>query len=99
MDRYGEIGLNISTKFGVPVRAVASGQVVRTQGNIITIRHNNAYSSVYSNNHSLFVKEGEFVNVGQQISIVGRDDKYNGLLHFELKCYNKSVNPLTYLRN
>jgi len=97
-------GIDISMKKGSSVVASAAGKVVfvsenmRGYGRTIIIKHNNIFSTVYSNNKSNLVKIGEFVRQGQTIAYAGSTGRATYcMIHFELRKNNKPENPLYYL--
>ena len=100
----GNKGINIAGRFGEPVKAAASGQVVysgdgvRGYGNLLIIKHNDSYLSAYAYNKKLLVKVGDRVRAGQTIAEMGRDNAGTVMLHFEIRRNGKPVNPMRYLR-
>ncbi|WP_029407591.1 M23 family metallopeptidase [Thiomicrorhabdus sp. Milos-T2] len=73
-------GLSVLEIYGVPgqkVRAVAPGKVVYAGNGIINygwmlvIKHNNGYMSIYAHNSALLVKEGDDVDSGQEVALMG----------------------------
>ena len=85
------------------MKAAADGQVVYSgnglisYGNLVIIKHSNAFLSAYAYNRSLLVKEGESVKAGQTIARMGTVDRGKAMLHFEIRKNGKPVNPLKYL--
>ena len=96
-------GLDIVAKRGAPVRATAKGKVVysgdglRGYGQLVIIKHNDAYLSAYAHNDKIHVRENEFVKAGQKIADLGRTDSDRDKLHFEIRYKGKPVDPLKYL--
>jgi len=96
-------GIDIAGKQGAPILAAAGGQVVYSgdglisYGNLIIIKHNRQFLSAYAYNQKLLVKEGEKVNAGQRIALMGSKDKSGPMLHFEIRKNGKPVDPLKYL--
>ena len=97
-------GLDIEGKEGTPIVAIYDGIVtysndkLRGYGNMVIIKHNEDYSSVYAHNHINLVKEGERVNKGQAIAEVGATGWAEvPHLHFEIRERGKAVNPVFYL--
>jgi len=99
----GSKGVEIYGRLGEVIRAAAAGQVVysgngvRGYGNMIIIKHNDAYLSAYGFNQKLLVKNGAYVKQGQPIATMGQDNAGKTLLYFELRKYGTPVNPLDYL--
>ena len=96
-------GIDIAGRAGEPVRAAASGKVVyagnelRGFGNLIIIKHNSEYISVYAHNQSMLVKDGQEVRRGQVIALMGSTDASRVELHFEIRLRGKPVDPLQVL--
>ena len=96
-------GIDISGREGAPINAAARGEVVYSgsgllgYGRLIIIKHNDTYLSAYAHNKELLVKEGDHVNVGQNIALMGQTSNGRTLLHFEIRKDGKPVDPLKYL--
>jgi len=92
-------GLDIGGKKGDPVYASADGRVVyaganlRGYGNLVIIKHNASYLTVYAHNDVLLVKEDEGVRRGQKIAEMGNTDSEQVELHFEVRKQGKPVDP------
>ncbi|MDU0353852.1 peptidoglycan DD-metalloendopeptidase family protein [Paraglaciecola aquimarina] len=99
----GNKGLDFSGKLGEPILAAADGKVVYTGkalrgfGNLIIIKHSEAYLSAYAHNSQLLVKEQQWVKRGQHIANMGSSGTDKVKLHFEVRYKGKSINPLNYL--
>ncbi len=99
----GKRGLEIFGYIGQPIKASAAGQVIYSDNgvngyrNLIIIQHNAAYLSAYANNRILLVKEGNYVTAGQIIAEMGTNTDRQASLHFEIRCYTKTLDPLPYL--
>ena len=74
-----------------------SGSGLLGYGQLIIIKHNEAYLSAYAHNRKLLVKEGDQVRVGQRIAEMGTTGTDRAKLHFEIRRYGKPVDPLKYL--
>jgi lipoprotein NlpD len=96
-------GIDISGDGGVPVNAAADGVVVYSgsglvgYGELIIIKHNDAWLSAYGHNRARMVNEGALVKAGQQIAVMGRTGAPRDMLHFEIRYNGKPVDPLLYL--
>lgn len=96
-------GLDIAGNLGDPVRAAASGTVVYSgngligYGELIIIKHNDTYLSAYGHNSKRLVKEGQHVDAGQEIALMGASGAPRVELHFEIRKDGKPVDPLGYL--
>ena len=69
-------GTDFAANVGTPILATANGVVVKSSytrgnGNYVTIKHNNIYSTQYLHMKRRKVKVGEFVTQGQVIGWVG----------------------------
>lgn len=99
----GRKGIDISGRSGEKVIAAASGKVVYSgsglprYGNLIIIKHNESYLSAYAHNKRLLVKEGQVVNGGERIALLGRTGTQRDQLHFEIRRNGKPVDPLRFL--
>lgn len=100
----GGKGIEIAGRLGQPVVASAPGKVVysgaglRGYGNLIIIKHNEAFLSAYAFNQQLLVKEGATVLGGQKIALMGKNTAGQIRLHFEIRRNGKPVDPLSYLK-
>ncbi len=96
-------GVYIAGTAGAPVRAAAAGEVVyagqglRGYGNLLLIRHDANFITVYAHNERLLVKQGTKVRQGQQIATMGNSDSKEVQLYFELRYDSKAVDALRYL--
>ncbi len=99
----GRKGIDIAGKSGQSIVAAASGKVVYSgsglprYGNLIIIKHNDAYLSAYAHNKNLLVKEDEWVSAGQKIALLGRTGTQRDQLHFEIRRNGKPVDPMRFL--
>lgn len=99
----GRKGIDIAGKSGQSIKAAAAGKVVYSgnglarYGNLIIIKHNDAYLSAYAHNKALLVKEGNNVKVGQKIATLGRTGTQRDQLHFEIRRNGKPVDPMRFL--
>lgn len=96
-------GIDIAGNMGQPINAASSGKVIysgsdlRGYGNLVIIKHNKTFLSVYAHNSKLMVKEGQIVAAGQKIAEMGNTDSNSVKLHFEIRQQGKSVDPAKYL--
>lgn len=96
-------GIDIAGNSGAPVRAAGDGVVVYSgsglvgYGELIIIKHNDAWLSAYGHNRNRLVNEGQLVKAGQQIAEMGRSGAAREMLHFEVRYNGKPVDPLQYL--
>ena len=96
-------GIDIGGGSGTPVRAAGDGVVVYSgaglvgYGELIIVKHNDAWLSAYGHNRTRQVNEGEIVKAGQQIAEMGRTGAARDMLHFEIRHNGKPVDPQAYL--
>ncbi|MBK1649116.1 hypothetical protein CKO36_10995 [Rhabdochromatium marinum] len=96
-------GVRIASTPGAKVGAAAKGTVVysgsglKGYGNLIIVKHNEHFLSVYGFNRRLLAKQGDRVRAGQQIAESGQAPDGEHLLHFEIRRDGATVNPLAYL--
>ena len=99
----GRKGINIFGKSGQSVIAAASGKVVYSgngptrYGNIIIIQHNDVYLSTYAHNKILLVIEGQQVEIGQKIALLGQTGIRRDILYFEIRRNGRPVDPIIFL--
>lgn len=99
----GSKGIQISGASGDPVMAVADGKVVyvgnalRGYGNLVMVKHDDHYLTVYAHNRRLLVTEGQSVKQGHRIAEMGDSDTDRVKLHFEVRKNGKPVDPLALL--
>ena len=94
-------GLNFIAPPGSPVRAAADGTVayvgneVPGFGNLVLIRHDGGWVSAYAHNERVLVADGEPVQQGDRIALVGNTGRVTRpQLHFELRRNGEPVDPL-----
>ena len=96
-------GVDIAGKAGDPVLAAAAGVVsyagagLRGYGNLVVLRHNATYLSVYAHNSKILVKEKQAVTKGQKIAEMGSSDTESPRLHFEIRRQGKPADPQKFL--
>lgn len=98
-------GLDISNSSGTEIKASGDGVVEFSgwqngYGNVVIIKHNETYATVYGHNQKLLVRKGDTVKRGQTISLMGSTGRSTGPhVHFEIRVNNKPVNPLDIVEN
>jgi lipoprotein NlpD len=96
-------GIDIAGSSGQAVRAAADGVVVYSgaglvgYGELIIIKHSEAWLSAYGHNRKRLVNEGQNVKAGQQIAEMGSSGAAREMLHFEIRYNGKPVDPMLYL--
>ncbi len=98
-------GLDIAAPTGTEVYASASGKVIRAgwnsggYGNYVIIEHPDGYRTLYAHGSEVIAVEGQEVEKGQLILLVGSTGDSTGPhCHFEVRINNICVNPEDYLR-
>lgn len=93
-------GLDIAADTGVPIRAIAPGEVIYSgshitgYGNVVILRHDEDTTTTYAHNKALKVKKGDKVKAGQLVALLGSTGHSTGPhLHFEFRVKNAPVNP------
>jgi len=94
-------GIDLAAPEGTPVYCSQNGRVIYSDnrlkgyGNLIIVKHEGDYATVYSHNRKNKVSSGDFVERGQVIAEVGRTGRATGNhLHFEIRYKKKPVDPL-----
>lgn len=97
-------GLDIRANRGTPIYAARDGVVIysarriRGYGNMIVIKHEDSFATVYAHNRKNLVKRGTRVTQGQILGYVGATGKATGPhLHFEIRKGEVAQDPLLYL--
>jgi murein DD-endopeptidase MepM/ murein hydrolase activator NlpD len=70
------LGIDYAAPTGTPVQAIGSGRVVFAgkqggAGNLVHLQHTNGYETMYLHLSRIFVRNGQRVDQGQQIGLVG----------------------------
>ncbi len=95
-------GIKIDGKEGTPVLSSADGTVtyaapMKYFGETIIIKHNETYSTVYSQLKKRLIETGTSVKKGDKIGLVGTEETGKSRLHFEIRRKNRAIDPLRYL--
>jgi len=93
-------GINIAAAEGTPIHAAADGVVtyagneLKGYGNLILIKHGDAYVTAYAHTDSIGVARGQRVTKGDVIGTVGETgDVRQPQLHFEIRRNMKPIDP------
>jgi lipoprotein NlpD len=95
-------GIDYGGKMGDPVNAASDGKVIfsgnslRSYGNLVIVKHNNNYITIYAHNSKNLVREGDTVKRGQKIAEMGNTESDRIKLHFELRRDSKPIDPTGY---
>lgn len=96
-------GVDIAARSGSLVRSAEAGRVVFSghmggYGNVVIVRHNPAYATVYAHHRKNRVRKGGFVDKGGVVGEVGSTGNASGPhLHFELRRDEVAQDPLLFL--
>ncbi|MDH3494768.1 MAG: M23 family metallopeptidase [Acidobacteriota bacterium] len=95
--------MDIDGDKGDMVVAPANGRILKAgwqggYGYLIEIDHGNGLSTRYGHLSKLGVKEGDIVQRGQLIGLIGSTGRSTGPhLHYELRLDDKAINPRRFL--
>ena len=96
-------GIDISARYGMPVTAAGSGEVIfagrdRGYGGLVIVAHGGQLDTLYAHLSALYVREGQQVRCGQAIGAVGATGRATGAhLHYEVRLAGAPVDPRRYL--
>jgi len=97
-------GIDIASPSYQEVKAAMDGEVIFARnsrtgyGNVVVLRHDLGFSTIYGHMNVIIAKEGEAVRLGQAIGGVGSTGKSTGPhLHFELRHDGRPLDPLPLL--
>lgn len=92
-------GLDIGAKKGTSIKAAHSGTVALVSskgdyGKHLKIEDGNL-QTIYAHCSKILVKEGDYINIGQEIARVGSTGNSTGPhLHFEIRYFDRLVDPM-----
>jgi murein DD-endopeptidase MepM/ murein hydrolase activator NlpD len=96
-------GVDIVARQGTPVVATGPGTVVKSTfeallGNVVVVDHGAGYRTVYAHLSSRVVEEGDSVQRGEELGLVGATGRATGPhLHYEVRVGGLRVNPARFL--
>jgi lipoprotein NlpD len=96
-------GIEIGGQEGQPVKAAAAGEVVYSgngligYGELIIVKHSDRMLSAYAHNRKRLVAEGQNVAAGELLAEMGRDERNQAMLHFEIRVNGAPQDPMKYL--
>ncbi len=97
-------GVDIVTKENELIKSTLKGVVVLSSwtfetGHVVAVQHENGLLSVYKHNSVLLKQQGQKVEAGEALAIVGNSGKWSSgpHLHFELWHNNNPVDPEQYI--
>ena len=97
-------GLDFGGNMGDPTQTAASGTVIQAQnregyGNTVVIDHGGGWTTLYAHLSRINVSNGEQVEIGETIGLVGSTGWSTGPhLHFEVRYRGSPRDPAKYLR-
>lgn len=97
-------GIDFRAQRGTPVRATASGTVIRAgrnggYGKLVEIDHGGGITTRYAHLSRIGVKKGQKISRGQRIGRVGSTGRSTGPhLHYEVRRAGRVLNPIRYVR-
>lgn len=92
-------GIDLANAAGTPILASASGTVSfsgakGSYGNLLKIDHGNGFVTYYAHCSQLLAKEGDWVEQGQTIALMGSTGRSTGPhLHFEVRWLDEPLDP------
>jgi lipoprotein NlpD len=97
-------GIEIAARRGTPVLSAAAGKVIYSgngisgYGNLIILKHEDSFFTVYGFNDKNLVESGAFVGKGERIALSGAPPGNSASrLHFEIRHGKEAVDPIFYL--
>jgi murein DD-endopeptidase MepM/ murein hydrolase activator NlpD len=96
-------GVDLAARNGTPYAAIAAGKVILARANggyglNVIIDHGGGVVSVYAHSSKLLVQEGQTVEAGQAIGLVGDSGySFGPQLHLEIRVDGKQVDPMPWL--
>lgn len=98
-------GIDLTSRSGTTLFAAGSGRVVKVTrgwgggfGNHVEIDHGQGFKTLYGHMASFSVSQGQWVNQGQAIGIMGNTGWSTGThVHFRITVNGRAVNPINYL--
>jgi murein DD-endopeptidase MepM/ murein hydrolase activator NlpD len=98
-------GIDFLAERGTPIHAAANGVVSfagyhRQYGYMVDVDHGSDLVTRYAHSSKLFVKEGDVVQRGLKLALVGSTGRSTGPhLHFEVRYKGVPQNPMRFLAN
>jgi murein DD-endopeptidase MepM/ murein hydrolase activator NlpD len=95
-------GIDFGADYGEMIRAAAPGVVIFAgwyggYGNTVIVDHGNGITSLYAHAEGVYAEEGQTVQRGEPISLVGSTGLSTGPhLHFEVRSNGEPIDPMPY---
>jgi murein DD-endopeptidase MepM/ murein hydrolase activator NlpD len=104
--RWGRLhaGVDLAAPHGTPIYAAASGTVILARpnggyGNNVQIQHPDGVVSIYGHMSRIIAVEGQHVEAGQLIGLVGNTGhSFGDHLHFEIRINDVPIEPVAFMR-
>lgn len=96
-------GIDIEFEKSTEINAAADGKIIYSAsnanfGNMVIIRHNDEFITIYAYLHTIFAKEGQMVRQNDPIGLADTTEtKQVPMIHFEVRKAAKPVDPAKYL--
>ena len=96
-------GIDLAAPTGTPTYAAAAGRVIYafysvSAGNWVVIDHGNGLVTKYMHHDYYTVSQGQYVEKGQQVGVVGNTgNSFGAHLHFQVELNGVAVDPMGYL--
>lgn len=96
-------GIDLAAPKGSEIYSYSDGTVTSVDttavyGNCVTVDHGDGRESFYGHMSDVSVKEGDFVQTGDILGIIGSTGKSTGVhLHFEIRVNGEKVDPSPYI--
>jgi murein DD-endopeptidase MepM/ murein hydrolase activator NlpD len=96
-------GIDLAAPQGTPIFAAKGGTVVLARanggyGNAVIIDHGDGVQTLYGHNSQLLVTEGQEVEAGERISLMGNTGySFGAHLHFEVHVNDVPQEPISWL--
>jgi lipoprotein NlpD len=94
-------GVDIAANLGDPVSPRRRTRDLRRLGDppgqVIVVRHENGFNTVYAHNRENLVKMDQNLTRGQKIAEVGNSDADTPKLHFQIRKFGTPLDPMKYL--
>ncbi|SKB87134.1 Murein DD-endopeptidase MepM and murein hydrolase activator NlpD, contain LysM domain [Sphingobacterium nematocida] len=97
-------GVDLKGSTGDPVKATATGKVTFAgydgdYGYVVKVKHQNGYETRYAHLSKTKVKQGQSIDAGKTIGLLGSTGRSTGPhLHYEILKNDKKINPEKYFK-
>ena len=96
-------GVDIAGDYGTPISATAAGTVTQAgwvggYGYLVEVKHADGIVSRYGHNSAVLVYEGQHVDQGSMIALMGSTGNSTGPhCHYEVRIHGEAVDPMYFL--